>query len=80
MNVLLFRRLARQWGPTDIAAMTQHRMMEHTHLGATSRERFTRAVEQEMAKFERREMEFRKKDRDERAAELRLPLPKGDHH
>jgi hypothetical protein len=37
-------------------------------------------AEEEMAKFERREMEFRKKDRDERAAELHLPLPKGDHH
>jgi hypothetical protein len=60
--------------------MVEHRMMEHTHIGATSRDRFIRAAEKEMAKFERQEMEFRKKDRDERAAELHISLPKGDHH
>jgi hypothetical protein len=54
-------------------------MMEHTHMSATSRDRFIRAAEKEMAKFERREMEFRKKDRKERAAELQIPLSKGDH-
>jgi hypothetical protein len=75
MNDLLFQRLEQEREPTDIATMTKHTMtLEHTHLGATSRERFMRAAEQEMAKFERWEMEFRKKDRDERAAELRLPL------
>jgi hypothetical protein len=79
MNGLLFRRLERERGPTDIATMTKHTMMEHTPIGATSRERFIRAAQKEMAKFERREMEFRKKDRDERAAELHLPLPTGDH-
>ncbi len=55
-------------------------MMEDTHLSARSRDRLIRAAEKEMAKFERREMEFRRKDRDERAAELHLPLPKGDDH
>jgi hypothetical protein len=55
-------------------------MMEHTHMSATSRDRFIQAAEKEMAKFERREMEFRKKDREERAAELRISLSKGDHH
>jgi hypothetical protein len=54
-------------------------MMEHTHMSATSRDRFIRAAEKEMAKFERREMEFRKKDREERAAELQIPLSKDDH-
>jgi hypothetical protein len=60
--------------------MTKHTMMEHTHIGATSRERFLRAVEKEMAEFERREMEFRKKDRDERAAALRISPAKGDDY
>ncbi len=32
------------------------------------------AVEKEMIQFERREIEFRKKDREERAAELHLPV------
>jgi IS4 transposase len=53
MNVLPSRRLEREQGPTNIATMTKHTMMEHTHLRATSRERFIRAAEQEMAKFER---------------------------
>jgi hypothetical protein len=60
--------------------MTRHTMMEHTHMSATSRDRFIRAAEKEMAKFERREMEFRKKDREERAAELQIALSKDDHH
>jgi hypothetical protein len=80
MNVLLFRRLEQERVPTDIATMTKHTMMEHTPICATSRDRFMRAVEREMAKFERWEMEFRKKDRNERAAELNLPLPTDDHH
>jgi diphthamide biosynthesis methyltransferase len=46
-------------------------MMEYTELAETTqRDRFMRAAEKEMAKFERREIEFRKKDRQERAAEL----------
>lgn len=32
------------------------------------------AAQKEMVKFERKENEFRRKDREERAAELRLPL------
>jgi hypothetical protein len=36
----------------------------------TARDRFMQAAEKEMAKFERREIEFRNKDRQERAAEL----------
>jgi hypothetical protein len=78
-NVLLLRRLERKRGPTDIATMTKHTKIEYIQIRTTSRERFMRAVEEEMAKFERREREFRKKDRDERAAELHLPLPKDDH-
>jgi hypothetical protein len=38
-------------------------MAEHSVIGATSRDRFMQAAQNEMAKFERREIEFRKKDR-----------------
>lgn len=43
------------------------------------RKPYDRVIEEarkEMVKFERREIEFRKKDRTERAAELKLPLEK----
>ena len=51
-------------------------MMEHTPIAETSRDRFMRAVAQELVKFEREEIEFRKKDRNERAEELQIPLSK----
>jgi hypothetical protein len=38
------------------------------------RDRFCDAVQREFAKFERLELAFRKKDREERAAELHLPI------
>jgi hypothetical protein len=48
--------------------------MEHTPIIETSkRDRFMRAAEKELAKFERREVEFRKKDRHERANDLNIP-------
>ena len=47
-------------------------MTAHTRLALSSRDRFLEAVEKEMIQFERRENEFRKKDREERAAELHL--------
>ncbi len=40
---------------------------------------FMRAVQREMVKFERQEIEFRRRDRDERAAELRIPLDEARH-
>ena len=47
--------------------------MEHTQITETPpRDRIMRAAEKEMAQFERREIEFRKKDRQERAAELNM--------
>jgi hypothetical protein len=49
-------------------------MTEHTRLGRTRRDRYLEAARKELFDFERRENEFRKKDRVERAAELRLPL------
>lgn len=48
-------------------------MSEHTsHL--LRRDRLLEAARKELAEFERKEIEFRTKDRAERAAELQLPL------
>jgi hypothetical protein len=49
-------------------------MTEDTHRDALRRNSVLQAALEEMAKFERQESEFRKKDRAERAADLRLPL------
>lgn len=49
-------------------------MTENTQHHATRRNHLLEVALEEMIKFERRENEFRKKDREERAAELRLPL------
>jgi hypothetical protein len=38
------------------------------------RDRLLEEIRKELVAFERRENEFRKRDREERAAELRLPL------
>jgi hypothetical protein len=54
-------------------------MTTHTQLAITPRDRFLRLAEKEMIDFERREIEFRKKERDERAAQLGLPLKKEIH-
>jgi len=40
----------------------------------TPREHFKRAIDDELAKFERKEIAFQRADRDERAAKLRLPV------
>lgn len=48
--------------------------MKPTQIKTATRERFMQAAQKEMAKFERREIEFRKQDRRERAAELHIPL------
>ena len=49
-------------------------MTEHTHLAVTPRDRFLEAAQKELLAFERREREFRKKDREDRAAKLQLPI------
>lgn len=48
-------------------------MTGHTWLVITPRERFLEAAQKELAAFERRESEFRKEVRKERAAQLNLP-------
>jgi hypothetical protein len=51
-------------------------MTEHTQLAITPRDRFLQAAEKELIAFERREREFLKRDRQERAAKLQIPLDK----
>jgi hypothetical protein len=51
-------------------------MTENAQLHEDRRSRLLEAAIQELARFERQESEFRKKDREERAAALRLPLDK----
>jgi hypothetical protein len=43
-------------------------------LAKTPREHFMRAVEDELARFERRELALQRAERNERAAQLRYPL------
>jgi len=49
-------------------------MSEDTHNDAARRNDLLETAQEEMLKFERKENEFRRKDREERAAELHLPL------
>lgn len=49
-------------------------MTESTQHHAGRRNSLPETALEELRKFERRESEFRKKDRAERAADLRLPL------
>ena len=51
-------------------------MTGHTQLAVTPRDRFLEAAQKELIAFERREREFLKKDREERAAKLQFPLDK----
>lgn len=48
--------------------------MESHQNPAGERERFLRALRDELLQFERRELEFRKQDRKQRAAEIGLPF------
>jgi len=49
-------------------------MTERDQLGMTPRDLLLEAARKELVEFERREGDFRKRDQEERAAELRLPL------
>ncbi|GLR84139.1 hypothetical protein [Bradyrhizobium iriomotense] len=55
-------------------------MTERTQLNMMPRDRLLELAKEEMANFERREIEFRKRDREERAAALNLPLDKINLH
>jgi hypothetical protein len=47
-------------------------MTTHTQLVITLRDRFLQTAQKEMIDFERRDIEFRKKEREEQAAELHI--------
>jgi len=51
-------------------------MTGHTQLAVTPRDRLLEAAQRELAAFERREREFSKKEKQERAAELQIPASK----
>lgn len=53
---------------------------DRTQLAMTPRDRHLEAARKELIEFERRENQFRKRDRQERAAELRLPVEKIEMH
>jgi hypothetical protein len=51
-------------------------MNKHTQQGVASRDCLLKMAEKELIKFEKREIAFRKKDREERTAELQRRLQK----
>ena len=48
-------------------------MTGHAQLAVTPRDRFLEAAQNELIAFERREREFNRKEKQERAAQLQLP-------
>ena len=48
-------------------------MTKHAELAVTPRDRYLEAAQKELIEFERREREFSRKERKERAAELSIP-------
>jgi hypothetical protein len=48
-------------------------MSGHTQLAMTARDTLMQMAQQEMSAFERREAEFRRKEREQRASELHMP-------
>jgi hypothetical protein len=62
-------------GKMGARIMTGARMTEHST--ATGHDRFLRAVQKELAVAERREREFNKADREERAAKMGIPTGSG---
>jgi hypothetical protein len=54
--------------------MGWRKMTGHTQLAVTPRDRFLQAVQKELETFEQREREFIRREREERATQLRLPI------
>jgi hypothetical protein len=46
----------------------------------TKYEQFLQQAHEQMLAFERRESEFRRQEREERAAQLHLPIPRDELH
>jgi hypothetical protein len=55
-------------------------MLMKSRTAFTEHERFMQQAREQMLAFERRESEFRKQEREERAAQLRLPIEPGELH
>jgi hypothetical protein len=55
-------------------------MTGQTQLALTPRDRFLQAAQKELAAFERREQEFLKQEREERAVQLRIPTERITSH
>jgi len=55
-------------------------MTGHTQLAVTPRDRFLEAARKELVAFERRERQFIKQEREERAAQLQMPVDKIERH
>ncbi|WP_441276935.1 hypothetical protein AB7783_04265 [Tardiphaga sp. 172_B4_N1_3] len=55
-------------------------MMKHAQPPMTKYDQFLQQANEQMLAFERREREFRKQDREERAAQLHLPIPRNELH
>jgi hypothetical protein len=53
-------------------------MTGHTQLVVTPRDRFLEAAQKELIAFERREREFRRKEKKERAEQLQLPFDRSE--
>lgn len=53
--------------------------MFERRIAKTPREHFMRAVDDELANFQRKEMAFQQAERDERAARLKLPLVRNEY-
>jgi hypothetical protein len=85
-NIDRYRRLLK----TELSALEQQfierRLKEeksameslaaHTRVERTPNEHFMKSIHDELAKFERKEIEFQKTERNQRAARLRLPIGK----
>lgn len=49
-------------------------------MAITPRDRFLQAAQKELTEFEKREREFSKKEKQERAAELQIPVDRPGFH
>jgi hypothetical protein len=61
-----------------VTTLSEMIMTERKRITRTPREHFMRAAEDELEKFVRKEISFQRAEREERAMNLRLPVPRGD--
>jgi hypothetical protein len=63
---------------TFVSILLSGRRITVARIAKIPREHFKRTVEDELAKFEREERAIRQADRDDRAAQLRLPIARSN--